>query len=69
MGYPPRCPTCSAPHDPPWEGTVTLERRSGGLADPRRPDRPGPLLRLRCVACEARYWWDFFAGAPVSGES
>ena len=61
VGYPHRCPTCDAPYEPPWEGTVTLEQRAGGSSDPHRPDRPGSLLYLRCRACEAGYWWDFFA--------
>ncbi len=63
MGYPRECPRCAAPHVPPYEGTATLSRRFDGAGDPHLQDRPGPILLLRCRACDARYWWDFFAAA------
>jgi hypothetical protein len=69
MGYPRQCPICDVPHAPPFEGTSTIERRSGGMADPRMPGRAGAILRLSCRGCGSQYWWDFFASAVVFEQS
>jgi hypothetical protein len=65
MGYPRQCPCCDALYIPPIKGTATVERRVGGLADPRLPGRAGAVLHLSCLDCGSQFWWDFFAATLI----
>ena len=78
MVYPRRCPLCGADYyeSPKGRGGImvpsdsrhaTLSAEPGGTPSPWRTGLPGRLLRLRCLACDGEYVWDYFAGRPAGG--
>ena len=66
MAYPRRCPVCGIEHGTNGatdRGHVTIKAVSGGTPSPWRPQLPGRILTLRCMACADEYEWDYFANA------
>ena len=77
MAYPRRCPLCEADylraprvHGPAGvacdDRHMTLSAEPGGTPSPWRPELPGRILTLRCLACRGEYAWDFFAEQPAA---
>ena len=77
MAYPRRCPLCRADYRVSIRsrggsrvasdlGHLTLSAGPGGTPSPWRPELPGRLLTLRCLACDGEYAWDYFAEQPVA---
>ena len=78
MTYPRRCPLCGADCGGARKRQAgislasefrhtTLSAEPGGTPSPWRPELPGRLLALRCLACDGEYGWDYFGGQPVAG--
>ena len=78
MAYPRRCPLCGADYYESIRGRggirvpsdsrhTTLSAEPGGTPSPWRPELPGRLLTLRCLACDGEYVWDYFGGRPAAG--
>jgi hypothetical protein len=65
MAYPRRCPICGIAYDGAsgGQGHVTTRSELGGTPSPWRPNLPGAVLTLRCLACGGEYPWDYFADA------
>jgi hypothetical protein len=60
MVYPRACPSCARDEPSPEQLFSTRAAVDGGTPSPWRPETPGRILDLRCVACWALFRWDYF---------
>ena len=65
MAHPTRCPLCAADYRGGSADTlhVTVGAEPGGTPSPWRPQQPGRVLTMLCLACGRRFPWDYFADA------
>ena len=65
MVYPRACPSCLRDEPSPEQLFSTRAAVDGGTPSPFRPETPGRILDLRCVACWALFRWDYFGSHLV----